>query len=211
MECRTHQKRIEIIKNYYVKPIEHNIIINGGYIKGDAGKSLKNEYYKFIIKNKSNINEIDTIICGNTVAYDFAKILNIKLPPIFNIFIDDDYEMEDSKTNNNNNNKTIWNSTNKQLYNAIRIIMLKYDIKPFSPLYSIYNDVIKNKNYINYNNIKGCNTILLKLNKNNPKTLTDILNEFIIKNSNKQIKNFKFNELTNYLIKYTNYDKIYLK
>ena len=209
MECRTHQKRIEIIKNYYVKPIEHNIIIKGGYIKGDAGKSLKNEYYKFIIKNKSNINEIDTIICGNTVAYDFAKILNIKLPPIFNIFIDDDYEMEDSKTNNNN--KTIWNSTNKQLYNAIRIIMLKYDIKPFSPLYSIYNDVIKNKNYINYINIKGCNTILLKLNKNNPKTLTDILNEFIIKNSNKQIKNFKFNELTNYLIKYTNYDKIYLK
>ena len=214
MECRTHQKRIEIVNSYYVTPIEHNIIVNGGFVQGDAGKDLKNEYYKFIIKNKNELNVKDIIICGGFVAHDFAELLNVKLPSIFDIFISNNND--DGNNDNNerkvNNYKIIWDNTNKQLYNAIRIIMLKYNIKPFSPLYNIYIDVINNKSIVKFNNIKGCNTILFNINKSDPKTLTNILSEFSEKNPEKQIKQFDFSKLTNCLLNNNiEYDNIYLK
>ena len=213
MECRTHQKRKEIVNKYCVTPIEHNIIVNGGYVEGDAGKNLSNEYYKFIAKNKNNPNDIDIIICGSFVAYDFAKLLNIKLPPIFNIFVNNNENDNNNNLNYENNNNVVkWNSTNKQLYIAIRIIMLKYNIAPNSILYKIYNDVIENKDIVNVNNIKGCNTILSRLNKKNPKTLTEILGKFATANPGKEIKQFQFNELTNKLIEsHVEYNKIYLR
>lgn len=213
MECRGHQKRIEIINKYYVTPIEHNIIVNGGYVEGDAGKNLNNEYYKFLIKNKNNPNDTDKIICGSHVAHDFAKLLNIKLPSVFNIFVNGNEDNDDNDKNDINNNNTIkWNAINKQLYNAIRIIMLKYDIAPNSILYKIYNDLIDNKDTININNIKGCNTILSRLNKKHPKTLTEILKEFATANPEKEIKQFQFDKLTNKLIECdVEHNKIYLK
>lgn len=214
MECRGHQKRIEIINEYYVTPIEHNIIVNGGYVKGDAGKDLKNEYFKFITINKNNINDKDIILCGTFVAHDFAKLLNIKLPPVFDIFINDNNNYNENNDENEYKNisKIKWNSTNKQLYIAIRIIMLKYNIAPNSILYKIYNDVINNKDVININNIKGCNTILSRLNKKNPKTLTEILEEFASSNPEREIKQFQFNKLTSILLNNNiEYDTIYLK
>lgn len=212
MECRGHQNRIEIVNKYYVIPIEHNIIVNGGYVKGDAGKSLSNEYYKFIIKNKNNHNDIDTIICGSYVAHDFAELLNIQLPPIFNLFVNNNEKANNNKNYDNDNNNVKWNLTNKQLYIAIRIIMLKYDIAPDSILYKIYNDIVNNKDKVNINNIKGCNTILSRLNKENPKTLTEILKEFAYSNPKKEIKHFKFDKLINKLIECNiGYNEIYLK
>ena len=194
MYCRTHETRKDIVKNYYVLPIEHNIIINGMTIKADDGEILQNEYYKFILIKDNQI--IDTIICGHYVANDFAKLIHKSLPPVFNIFDNELINNEEYLNYNYNKKNVIWDKRNKQLYNAIRILLLyKNDLKPNTPIYKIYNDVILNKDKFKIGNLKGYNTILEKYKLN----LRTILEKISQNNQNRRIRRFNFDLLQNVL------------
>ena len=184
MECRTHEKRLEIVKNYSVTPFIRLALLNGQTKKSDAGPSLKDEYYVFLIKDKRNGSE-DKIVCGDTVAEAFLKLIHHKPLELFNPLktcISHDAASKNKSFNSNQKHikidKTNWSALRLQIYNAV---MLLISIKSIykGPIIEIKEEIEKGKlkehEYIC--KIKGINTILSKFSKEQ-QTLSEMINVF---------------------------------
>lgn len=177
MNCRTHKKRIEIVKQYDVIPIAHLKLLNGKTIPSDAGGIIEDSYFIFNCKSKiTNLNE--TIYCGRAVASDFCNLINEPLPNIFNPLKSEIKPNSQCNTSNNifssSNEKQNWSPIRIQLYNAIMLIFYNYNIQLNSTLIDIKKKVELRFIEKDYYMIKSVNTILKKYNTTARKIINDL-------------------------------------
>lgn len=176
MNCRGHDKRVDIVKNYNVIPVAHLKLLNGQEKHSDAGATITDDYYVFKLESKNSTFKIETITCGIEAANDFLRLIHHDVLPIFNPLIAEN----DNRTNGNNNfhdtSFTVKNKTATQLLNSINWLILIIDASPNTPIYDIKN---KCEEYISkepfLSTIKSVNTIIKKCFKN--ETLTDQINK----------------------------------
>lgn len=83
MDCRSEEKRREIVEAYNVKPVAHLQLLSGQKKHSDAGQTIKNDYYIFEAMHKMT-GKKEIIQCGMVAARDFLRLLNSEGLPLFN-------------------------------------------------------------------------------------------------------------------------------
>lgn len=185
MKCRGANLRKKIVENYEVIPVLHTVLLNGQKKYSDAEAIIKNEYYIFKVIDKNN-NEVKIIQCGMGAARDFLKYLNHPGLPIFNPIKSENIDLK-QKSNKKiiNNSSDEWNSTAKQLYNAIMWIIILWNSKPETVIFKFKDDIIKYRKY------KPFDFIILRVNNllkkdRSGKTLIEKINSLKAKNKIKK-------------------------
>lgn len=197
MYCRSHALRIQLCNEFDIKPIGRFKLLNGVKINSDAGNvDITDEYVIFDCISKSDPNIHETIHCGRLVAEDFCKLTGYPLPILFDPL--HHARTTSSRDGNTNISSTSrWNSTRKQLYDIVLLIMLyQGNIKKDSVLFHIKLQLEEPK-YISYfpkAQIKSVNTYLIKMGK----TFQNILDE-LSKNNN--LRSFNYDLVLDYMLK----------
>lgn len=177
MNCRGHETRQRIVKDYEVQPEAHIKLLANQ--QSDAGATIEDEYYVFSAKHKTD-GKKEVIHCGMGAARDFLALINHKGLPLFNPLIGNTHmnirpECDNKEILNSQNEQ--WNKTAKQLYNAIMWLIILWDAKPGTPLFDFKDEVCKYKNSEPFDNrIKRVNTTIKNGGKG--KTLTEMINGY---------------------------------
>lgn len=177
MDCRGTETRKRIVKEYKVEPVAHIKLLANQTKHSDAGAIIEDEYYIFTaIRNGDGQKEI--IQCGMGAARDFLHIMGHKGLPLFNpLKGENTASSSNSKSSNNHKKIEDWNSTAKQLYNAIMWLIIAWDAKPNTPLFEFKDDIMKYRSCEPFDSkIKRVNTAIKNGGKG--KTLTEIINTF---------------------------------
>ncbi|MFU9915734.1 hypothetical protein [Fannyhessea vaginae] len=179
MNCRGHETRQRIVKDYEVQPEAHIKLLANQQKHSDAGATIEDEYYVFSAKHKTD-GKKEVIHCGMGAARDFLALINHKGLPLFNPLIGNTHmnirpECDNKEILNSQNEQ--WNKTAKQLYNAIMWLIILWDAKPGTPLFDFKDHVCKYKNSKPFDNrIKRVNTTIKNGGKG--KTLTEMINGY---------------------------------
>lgn len=195
MNCRGHDKRVEIVNNYEVNCVAHIMLLAGQEIYSDAERIIENDYYVFICVHKMT-GEKDKIICGGGAARDFFLLTHTSPPPIFNMLhILNPCTNLDLLNNRGASNKNIekWDPAAKQLYNAIMILIVAWNLKP-GPIYDYLEEAKTYKNYKPFlYRVERINKILHR----NHTTMTKVIQK--LREKNKNIKKYDFDLLSKIL------------
>lgn len=179
MNCRGHETRQRIVKDYEVQPEAHIKLLANQQKHSDAGATIEDEYYVFSAKHKTD-GKKEVIHCGMGAARDYLALINHKGLPLFNPLIGNTHmnirpECDNKEILNSQNEQ--WNKTAKQLYNAIMWLIILWDAKPGTPLFDFKDHVCKYKNSEPFDNrIKRVNTTIKNGGKG--KTLTEMINGY---------------------------------
>ena len=178
MECRSTEKRPWIVQNYNVEPVAHIQLLAGQTKHSDAGATIEKDYYIFEAVHKVN-GKKEVIQCGMGASRDFLKLLNHEGLPLFNPLHGDggnDGEHRGDGTGGRREQEK-WNSTAKQLYNAIMWLIIAWDAKPGTPLFEFRSDIVKYKRFEPFGwKVKRVNSAIQSGGKG--KTLTEIIDGF---------------------------------
>lgn len=179
MNCRGHETRQRIVRDYEVQPEAHIKLLANQQKHSDAGATIVDEYYVFSAKRKTDGNK-EVIQCGMGAARDFLELINHKGLPLFNPLVGEPYvnnrqEYDNRESGNLQSEK--WNKTAKQLYNAIMWLIILWNAKPDTPLFDFKDEVCQCKNLEPFDNrIKRVNTTIKNGGKG--KTLTTMINGY---------------------------------
>ena len=179
MNCRGHETRQRIVRDYKVQPEAHIKLLANQQKHSDAGATIEDEYYIFSAKCKAN-GKKEFIQCGMGAARDFLELINHKGLPLFNPLVGkthvDDRQGYDNRGSENSQTEK-WNETAKQLYNAIMWLIILWDAKPDTPLFDFKDEVIKYKTYEPFESrIKRVNSTIKNGSKG--KTLTEMIDDY---------------------------------
>ena len=179
MNCRGHETRQRIVRDYEVQPEVHIKLLANKQKNSDAGATIEDEYYIFSAKHKTD-GKKEVIQCGMGAARDFLELINHKGLPLFNPLVDVPHvnnRQEYYNRGSGNLQSEKWNETAKQLYNAIMWLIILWDAKPNTPLFDFKDEVIKYKKCEPFGSkIKRVNTIIKNGSKG--KTLTEMINGY---------------------------------
>lgn len=184
MYCRGTETRQKIVKEYFVKPEVHIKLLNGQHKHSDAEAVIKDEYYIFSAKRKSDGGD-EQIICGMGAARDFLNILGHPGLPLFNPLHEEcrtTFKSISKQNNGEYKRNDSWNETAEQLYNAIMWLIIAWDAKPNTLLFLFKDEIIKYKKFNPYDSkIKRVNTLIANGGKG--RTLTEIINGYSANNN----------------------------
>ena len=192
MNCRGHETRKRIVRDYEVEPEAHIKLLANQKKHSDAGATIEDEYYVFSAKRKTD-GKKEVIQCGMGAARDFLELINYRGLPLFNPLVGD-YNVNNRQEYDNRGSGNLrpekWNETAKQLYNAIMWLIALWDAKPDTPLFIFKDEVIKYKTYEPFESkIKRVNTAIKNGGKG--QTLTEMINVYREDNNlNEEICNF---------------------
>ena len=179
MNCRGHETRQRIVRDYKVQPEAHIKLLASQQKHSDAGATIEDEYYIFSAKHKTN-GKKEVIQCGMGAARDFLALINHDGLPLFNPLVgetDVNNRQEYNKRGSGNLQSEKWNGTAKQLYNAIMWLIILWDAKPDTPLFDFKDEVIKYKTHEPFESkIKRVNTTIKNGSKG--KTLTEMIDGY---------------------------------
>lgn len=178
MNCRGHETRQRIVRDYEVQPEAHIKLLANQRKYSDAGATIEDEYYVFSAKRKTD-GKKEVIQCGMGAARDFLELINHKGLPLFNPLVDPHVNNRQEYNNRGSGNiqPEKWNETAKQLYNAIMWLIILWDAKPDTPLFDFKDEVIEYKTYEPFESkIKRVNTTIKNGSKG--KTLTEMINVY---------------------------------
>ena len=179
MNCRGHETRQRIVRDYEVQPEAHIKLLANQQKHSDAGATIEDEYYVFSAKHKTD-GKKEVIHCGMGAARDFLALINHKGLPLFNPLIGNTHMNIRPECDNKgilNSQTEKWNKTAKQLFNAIMWLIILWDAKPGTPLFDFKDHVCKYKNSEPFDNrIKRVNTTIKNGGKG--KTLTEMINGY---------------------------------
>ena len=134
IKCRNERTRIELVSKYSLEPVAHVQLLNGQKKISCTGDLLTDSYYVFSYKKG---NEGGTFFCGRHAANHFLNLLGVKSPPLFNPLAGNG-EKENSRTSvASGTSPKKWNPISKQLYEAINILLITWDVVPYGPLLDI--------------------------------------------------------------------------
>ena len=179
MNCRGHETRQRIVRDFEVQPEAHIKLLANQQKHSDAGATIEDEYYVFSAESKID-GKKEVIQCGMGAARDFLELINHKGLPLFNPLVGDSHvnnrqEYDNRRSGNLQPEK--WNKTAKQLYNAIMWLIILWNAKPDTPLFNFKDQVIKYKTCEPFeSSIKRVNTTIKNGSKG--KTLTEMINGY---------------------------------
>ena len=179
MNCRGHETRQRIVRDYEVQPKAHIKLLANQQKHSDAGAIIEDEYYIFSSNHKTICNkEFIQFVMG--AARDFLVLINHEGLPLFNPLMgepDVNKRQEYNNKGSGNLQPKKWNKTAKQLYNAIMWLIILWDAKPDTPLFDFKDEVIKYKTYEPFESkIKRVNTTIKNGSKG--KTLTEMIDGY---------------------------------
>ena len=179
MNCRGHETRQRIVRDYKVQPEAHIKLLANQQKHSDAGAIIEDEYYIFSAKHKTN-GKKEVIQCGMGAARDFLALINHEGLPLFNPLMGEPNVNKRQEYNNKGSGylqSKKWNKTAKQLYNAIMWLIILWDAKPDTPLFDFKDEVIKYKTYEPFESrIKRVNSTIKNGSKG--KTLTEMIDDY---------------------------------
>ena len=183
MNCRGHETRQRIVRDYEVQPEAHIKLLANQQKHSDAGATIEDEYYVFSAKHKTD-GKKEVIQCGMDAARDFLELINHKGLPLFNPLVGNRHvnnrQKYDNRGSGNLQSKN-WNETANQLYNAIMWLIILWDAKPDTPLFDFKDEVIRYKTFEPFESkIKRVNTTIKNGSKG--KTLTEMIDGYKIYN-----------------------------
>lgn len=153
LKCRGEDRRKEIVKEYNIEIITHTYLLNGRTKESDAGDIITNEYYEFLCTSKLNSKQ-KIIVCGKHVGKSLIELAELKPIKIFNPLVNINENMNGGNGHNGGNgNNEKWNETSLELYNAINILGLYWNITLTGVLFKIKKDLEKykvNEPFFNY-------------------------------------------------------------
>lgn len=195
LECRGNEKRMGIVEEYDIELVRYSRLLNGQIKKSDANDKIKDRYYVFLCTSKRDKSK-RVIECGSHVAREFMKLANISPIKLFNPLNGEERIENNNLNNNNNSNKKKWNRTALELYNAINLLEMYWDIVLTGILLEIKKELNDNP-YLEpqVRRIKAVNTCISKSGK----SITDIIE--ILKENN-DIREFNFDNLNKILLNY---------
>ena len=183
MNCRGHETRQRIVRDYEVQPEAHIKLLVNQQKYSDAGATIEDEYYVFSAKRKTD-GKKEVIQCGMNAARDFLELINHKGLPLFNPLGGNRHGNNIQKYDNRgsgNLQSENWNETANQLYNAIMWLIILWDAKPDTPLFDFKDEVIRYKTFEPFESkIKRVNTTIKNGSKG--KTLTEMIDGYKIYN-----------------------------
>lgn len=195
MNCRGHERRIKIVKNWEVTPLAHIKLLDGSEIRSDAGNDITDSYYLFQCANKMT-GVSDSIRCGRAVAEDFCNLTGSMMPKYFNpLRVEGDGKSQTiGYSSSTIQEEAGWHPMRVQLYHAIMLIIVAWNAKPGTPLYSVLKRVV-NGNFLarppREGDIKAVNTIL----KHGKTTISQVIQQIEVLANNKKMKNYQFDML----------------
>ena len=179
MNCRGHETRQRIVRDYKVQPEAHIKLLENQQKHSDAGAIIEDEYYIFSAKHKTN-GKKEVIQCGMGAARDFLALINHEGLPLFNPLMGEPDVNQRQEYNNKGSGylqSKKWNKTAKQLYNAIMWLIILWDAKLDTPLFDFKDEVIKYKTYEPFESrIKRVNSTIKNGSKG--KTLTEMIDDY---------------------------------
>ena len=179
MNCRGHETRQRIVRDYKVQPEAHIKLLANQQKHSDAGAIIEDEYYIFSAKHKTN-GKKEVIQCGMGAARDFLALINHEGLPLFNPLMGEPDVNQRQEYNNKGSGylqSKKWNKTAKQLYNAIMWLIILWKSKPDTPLFDFKDEVIKYKTYEPFESrIKRVNSTIKNGSKG--KTLTEMIDDY---------------------------------
>ena len=195
MKCRGSETRKKITETYDVKCEAHIRLLNGQKIRSDAESEITRDYYVFICREKHTEKIIDKIVCGKVAANDFFHHTGQEPPKLFNMLHEDTRDTDylsidtDPRDPHCGKQKKEPNPAAVQLYNAIMILIVAWNLKP-GPIYSYLEEA---KKYIHYPpflyRVERINRILERNNTSMPEILKNL------KANNSNLKEYKFDRL----------------
>ena len=138
MKCRTDKVRIEIVAQYELLPIAHLKLLAGQSKISCTGETLSDTYYCFSYKSRQG-SDIGTFFCGSHAANHFLKLIKSKPLPLFNPLT----STGGTTGGGDSNPGKTWDRAAKQLYNAINLLLVKWDSPPGIVIKSIKEDIEK--------------------------------------------------------------------
>ncbi len=205
-KCRGRETRIKLVEKYDIKPIAHVKLLSGQTKKSCTGDLLTDSYYCFSYQMKkktssksiSNYNDksqsvLNSFYCGSHASQHFLELLKLEPLPCFNPLrnITTDENIRENSYRNTKKDKVAWNKTRRELYNALNLLMIHWDVPPKGPILEIMLKIEKQKYDEPHNGlIKSVNTIVSKNKKGN--NMNEILSILRKKNN---IKDYTFNRV----------------
>lgn len=177
MDCRTHERRTEIVNQYDVRPVAHIQLLAGQTKRSDAGATIENDYYIFEVRHRDS-DQIEYIQCGMGAARDFLRLLQHEGLPLFNPLHQPAAAGGNAGAGTNEQHGAVqWNPAAKQLYNAVMWLIMAWDASPGTPLFDFLQEAEQ---------YKYCEPFLSRVKKVNTairhggrgRTLTQIIETF---------------------------------
>lgn len=173
MNCRTPERRREIVRDYIVTPEAHIQLLAGQTKCSDAGGIIENDYYLFDVKGRNN-NFRDVIQCGRAAGRDFLELLNHPEVPLFNpLHVENGHGGGGGQVAGERDR---WHPMAEQLYNAIMWTITVIEAQPGDPIFDRRAEAMKYKHCAPYaSRIRAVNTTIRKCLHGS--TLTERINE----------------------------------
>ncbi len=192
MDCRSEDRRKQIVEEYNVVPKAHIKLLAGQEKISDAGGKIEREYYIFEATPKESGNR-EIILCGMGAARDFLKLLNHKGLPVFNPLHGeggcadggpqggeeaDGHDNGDPQRGDGGRGgrNPEWNPIARQLYHACMWVIIIIDANGGTPIFEIQEKVYNFRDREPFESqIKGVNTIIMRNLQG--RTLTEAIDE----------------------------------
>jgi hypothetical protein len=205
IKCRGDENKYKLKELYYLTPLTHLKLLNNQERTcccGDTinGKNNDSEYYIFSCKSKNKTNpEEFNFDAGMTCANKLIEIFNLNTLPLYNPLSTENDEnnynnsIENNKNFKNSTHKVVWDPLNKELYRAVNILILAWNIKDIKK-YKIIEDILS---FIsNHPNIKTKDWTIKAINNLIGKDKKERTTSQMLKDLSVNAKNIKFPELT---------------
>lgn len=201
LKCRGEDRRKEIVNEYNIEIITHTRLLNGRTKESDAGDIITNEYYEFLCTSKINSSQ-KIIVCGNHAGKSLIYLAGLKPIKIFNPLNDIDGNNNEVNNycggarNRSGEKKEKWNELSLELYNAINILGLYWDVTLTGVLFNIKKELEKNKGKLpSFVSILKVNTCISKDKRN--LTISEMLNE--LREEDENIREYRFEKINKIL------------
>lgn len=171
-DCRGEKTREQLVHDFEIIPLAHVRLLNGQTKESCAGPTLDREYYVFSYQNYAEQADVGTFVCGITVANDFINLIQRQNPAVNRLPLFDPLAGLGQVGNANNAGRAgagrgaqqvaNWNSIAKELYDAIGMICLMWNLDNVSgALESVLFNLVSNPTQVPDNSdIRSINTII---------------------------------------------------
>lgn len=196
LKCRGEDRRKEIVNEYNIEIITYTWLLNGRTKESDAGDIIINEYYEFLCTSKLS-SEQKIIVCGKHVGKSLIKLAELKPIKIFNPLVNINGNGNgEGRRDRGNEKKEKWNEISLELYNAINILGLYWDITLTGVLFDIKKDLEKYKDKVPFiSRIIKVNKCISK-DKNNL-TISQMLDK--LREEDENIREYRFEKINKIL------------
>lgn len=169
MECRGELLRKELVEMYDIKPIAYVKLLEGQEKKSCTKDLITDKYYCFSYRKKGLEKEEEKTVvwksffCGYRAAKHFLDLLDEKPIKLFNPLTSESTSSNSGSSTRKTKEAKKWDPLTKQLYNALNILIIFWDVAPYGAILDIKEKL--NKYYYKEpfdSQIKAVNKILSK-------------------------------------------------